>query len=80
MKALVVLLMLILIDHEHVWAQVPYYQGKTVNFIVGSGTGTAYDMYARLLGAQIGKYLAGIPAVIMQNISAAGGADSAGVK
>ncbi|MBI2531659.1 MAG: hypothetical protein HYW03_05490 [Deltaproteobacteria bacterium] len=29
-------------------AQVPYYQGKTITFIVRSGAGTAYDMYGRL--------------------------------
>ena len=25
-------------------AQTPYYQGKTITFIVGSGAGTAYDL------------------------------------
>jgi tripartite-type tricarboxylate transporter receptor subunit TctC len=54
-------------------AQSPYYQGKTINFVVGSGASTAYDMYARLLGNYIGKYLPGNPNVIMQNMPAAGG-------
>jgi len=54
-------------------AQTPYYQGKTITFIVGSGAGTAYDIYARLLGNYIGKYLPGHPTVIMQNMPAAGG-------
>ena len=54
-------------------AQAPYYQGKTITFIVGSGAGTAYDIYARLLGTHIGKHIPGNPGVIMQNMPAAGG-------
>ena len=54
-------------------AQSTFYQGKTITFIVGSGAGTAYDMYARLLGNHIGKYIPGNPSVIMQNMPAAGG-------
>ena len=54
-------------------AQTPYYQGKTITLIVGSGAGTAYDMYARLLGNYIGKHIPGNPNVVMQNMPAAGG-------
>jgi tripartite-type tricarboxylate transporter receptor subunit TctC len=54
-------------------AQSTFYQGKTINFIVGSGAGTAYDMYARLLGNYIGKHIPGNPSVVMQNMPAAGG-------
>src|SRR5438094_10269596 len=54
-------------------AQTPYYQGKTITFIVGSGAGTAYDMYARLLANHIGKHIPGNPGVVAQNMPAAGG-------
>jgi tripartite-type tricarboxylate transporter receptor subunit TctC len=54
-------------------AQAPYYQGKTVTLIVGSGAGTAYDIYARLLASYLGKHLPGNPSVIAQNMPAAGG-------
>src|SRR5215471_13490837 len=54
------------------FAQVPFYQGKTVTIIVGSAAGTVYDTYARLLGQFIGKYLPGNPNVIVQNMPAAG--------
>src|SRR5918999_5510353 len=54
-------------------AQAPYYQGKTITFIVGSGAGTAYDIYARLLGTHIGKHIPGNPNVVVQNMPAAGG-------
>jgi tripartite-type tricarboxylate transporter receptor subunit TctC len=64
---------LIMVMSTEVNAQTPYYQGKTISFVVGSGAGTAYDIYARLLGNYIGKYLPGNPTVIMQNMPAAGG-------
>jgi tripartite-type tricarboxylate transporter receptor subunit TctC len=54
-------------------AQAPFYQGKTITFIVGSGSGTAYDIYSRLLAAYIGKHLPGNPTVVVQNMPAAGG-------
>ncbi len=55
------------------FAQAPYYQGKTITFIVGSGAGTAYDMYSRLLANHLGKHIPGNPAVVTQNMPAAGG-------
>jgi tripartite-type tricarboxylate transporter receptor subunit TctC len=54
-------------------AQAPFYQGKTITLIVGSGAGTAYDIYARLLGSYVGKHLPGNPSVLVQNMPAAGG-------
>ncbi len=48
-------------------AQTPYYQGKTITFIVGSGAGTAYDMYSRLLANHIGKHIPGTPSVEWRN-------------
>jgi tripartite-type tricarboxylate transporter receptor subunit TctC len=58
---------------SELYAQAPFYQGKTITFLVGSGAGTAYDIYARLLAGYIGKYLPGNPSVIVQNMPAAGG-------
>ena len=66
-------LILLLLSSAVALAQTPYYQGKTITFIVGSGAGTAYDMYSRLLANHIGKHIAGNPAVVMQNMPAAGG-------
>ena len=73
MRRLVIMTALILLGSAELRAQSPYYQGKNISFIVGSGAGTAYDIYARLLGNYIGKYLPGNPTVIMQNMPAAGG-------
>ncbi|HMF49104.1 MAG TPA: hypothetical protein VK603_10690, partial [Candidatus Saccharimonadales bacterium] len=66
-------ILLILLIASDAPAQAPYYQGKTVTVIVGSGASTAYDMYARLQANYIGKYLPGNPNVIAQNMPAAGG-------
>jgi tripartite-type tricarboxylate transporter receptor subunit TctC len=64
---------LLLFPTAQLGAQSPYYQGKTITLIVGSGAGTAYDMYGRLLGNHISKYIPGNPAVVVQNMPAAGG-------
>ena len=63
----------LLLPASPVSAQSTFYQGKTITLIVGSGAGTAYDMYARLLGNHIGKYIPGNPGVMIQNMPAAGG-------
>jgi tripartite-type tricarboxylate transporter receptor subunit TctC len=54
-------------------AQSNFYQGKTVTLIIGSGAGTAYDIYGRLQANHIAKYLPGNPNIIVQNMPAAGG-------
>ena len=73
MKKIIGIMFVLLLPPAALNAQAPYYQGKTISFVVGSGAGTAYDMYARLLGNHIGKYIPGNPSVIMQNMPAAGG-------
>jgi tripartite-type tricarboxylate transporter receptor subunit TctC len=53
-------------------AQTPYYQGKTVTVIVGTGAGDLYDLYARAIALYMGKYLPGNPNIIVQNMPGAG--------
>jgi len=57
---------------ELLFAQTPFYQGKTVRIIVGSTTGGGYDLWARLLAQHFGKYLPGNPGLIVQNMPGAG--------
>lgn len=73
MKKLFFLVIILLGSLSELHAQAPFYQGKTITFLVGSGSGTAYDIYSRLLAAHIGKYLPGNPTVIVQNMPSAGG-------
>lgn len=67
------LLISVLLSPAGADAQSPFYQGKTITVIVGSGAGTAYDIYARLLTTHLGKHIPGNPGVIVQNMPAAGG-------
>ena len=53
-------------------AQSPYYQGKTVTVISTSSTGSAYDIYARLVAQFMGKHIPGNPSFIAQNMPGAG--------
>lgn len=47
----------------------PFYAGKTVNLIVPSNPGGAYDISARLVGRHLGRHIPGQPSVVVQNQS-----------
>jgi len=49
-----------------------FYRGRTVNILVGFTAGGGYDLYARLLGRHIGRFIPGKPAVVVQNMPGAG--------
>ena len=53
-------------------SKVPNFQGKTITIIVGTVSGDLYDLYARALALFMGKYLAGNPNMIVQNMPGAG--------
>src|SRR4030095_2902901 len=53
-------------------AQAPFYQGKSIRFIIGSQAGSLYDLWARLIANHMGKYIAGNPTIVGQNIPGAG--------
>ena len=55
------------------FAQTPFYQGKTVRLVIGSTTGGGYDLWARHAARFIGKYIPGNPDVVPQNMPGAGG-------
>src|SRR5262245_45829345 len=54
------------------WAQ-DFYKDKTLTIIVGYSPGGSYDLYARVLGRYIGRYLPGNPSRIVENMTGAGG-------
>ena len=58
--------------HGTVSAQTPSFQGKTVTIVVGTVAGDLYDLYARAIGLFMGRYLAGNPNIIVQNMPGAG--------
>jgi len=51
----------------------PFFDGKTIRFLVASGPGATTDISARLVGRYLGKHIPGNPGVVVQNMSGAGG-------
>src|SRR5215510_15120259 len=48
------------------------FKGRTVNLIIGAGSGGGIDLYGRLVARHIGRHLPGQPNVVAQNMPAAG--------
>ena len=57
---------------ERASAQTPYYQGKTIRFIVGYQPGDNHDQWSRTYARFMGKYLPGNPNFLVQNMPGAG--------
>jgi tripartite-type tricarboxylate transporter receptor subunit TctC len=53
-------------------AEQPFYQGKTLQIVVGFDAGGGYDAYARLIGRTLPKYIPGNPTIVVQNKPGAG--------
>jgi len=54
-------------------AQADFYKGRTVQIVCGYGVGGGYDLYARTLARHLGDHIPGKPAVVVQNMTGAGG-------
>src|SRR5687768_16764154 len=50
-----------------------FYRGKTISLYVSSTSGSAYDLYARLLARHMGRHIPGNPRMIAMNMEGAGG-------
>ena len=50
-----------------------FYDGKTIQMIVGSGAGGGYDLYARMVARHLGRFVPGNPGFITQIMPGAGG-------
>ncbi|MET0500308.1 MAG: tripartite tricarboxylate transporter substrate-binding protein [Candidatus Binatia bacterium] len=72
MRKLALGIFLFLVCNPNLQAQTPYYQGKNVTIIVGTGAGDLYDLYARAIALFMGKYIPGNPNMIVQNMPGAG--------
>ena len=59
------------------FAQTPFYQGKTIRLVIGTSGGGGYDLWARHAARYLGKYIPGNPEIIPQNMPGAGGAVAA---
>ena len=59
------------------YAQAPFYQGKTIKLVIGTTAGGGYDLWARLAARYLGKHIPGNPEIVPQNMPGAGGAVAA---
>jgi tripartite-type tricarboxylate transporter receptor subunit TctC len=51
----------------------PFYRGKTIAIISPADPGGSYDLYARLMANHLRRHIPGEPAIIVQNMTGAGG-------
>ena len=54
-----------------------FYAGKTIEFLIGADVGGGYDIYARLIGRHLGRFIAGNPTIVARNLPGAGGGRAA---
>jgi tripartite-type tricarboxylate transporter receptor subunit TctC len=59
------------------FSQAPFYQGKTINLIVGSGAGGMGDLRARALASVLTKHIPGNPTITFEFMPGAGGRKAA---
>jgi tripartite-type tricarboxylate transporter receptor subunit TctC len=64
-------LLAVLAWSSDLFAQTPFYQGKTISIIVGTKAGDVYDLYPRLLAEYLPKHIPGNPNIIVQNVPGA---------
>lgn len=50
-----------------------FYKGKTIRLIVAFSAGGGYDTYSRTIARHLGKYIPGSPAIVVDNMTGAGG-------
>src|SRR5690606_9324191 len=50
-----------------------FFKGKEITLYVGSSPGGPYDAYARMLARHMGRYIAGNPGFVVQNMPGASG-------
>jgi tripartite-type tricarboxylate transporter receptor subunit TctC len=72
MRDLFFAVMVVILWTANLFAQSPYYQGKTIRLIVGSSAGSTYDGYMRLIAQYWGNHIPGNPTFVGQNMPGAG--------
>ena len=71
MQKLLAALFWLLIVNGAALAQTPYFQGKTIRIVTGYPAGDVNDLWPRLIARHMGKYIAGNPSFIVQNMPGA---------
>jgi tripartite-type tricarboxylate transporter receptor subunit TctC len=71
MKQLLVALFFLFIATTAIHAQTPYFQGKTIRIVTGYPAGDVNDLWPRLIGQYMTKYISGNPNFVVQNMPGA---------
>jgi tripartite-type tricarboxylate transporter receptor subunit TctC len=71
MKRLSLAVCLLLLGVVPVFAQAPFYQGKTIRIVTGYPAGDVNDLWPRLIAQHMTKYIPGNPNFIVQNMPGA---------
>jgi len=71
MKRLLAALFPLLLINSVAFAQTPFFQGKTIRIVTGYPAGDVNDLWPRLIARHMGKYIAGNPNFIVQNMPGA---------
>src|SRR5882724_6446153 len=53
-------------------AAADYYAGKTIDVLVGGDVGGGYDIYARVVGRHLNRFIPGNPTIVVKNQPGAG--------
>ena len=67
----------ILLVSGPLFAQEPFYQGKTIRMVVGLSAGGGYDVYTRTVARHMTKHIPGNPTIVVENMVGAGSLISA---
>jgi tripartite-type tricarboxylate transporter receptor subunit TctC len=65
------------LEHFNEKAVADFYEGKSIQIIVGHGAGGGFDVYSRAIARHLGKHIPGKPSIIVVNMPGAGGLVSA---
>jgi tripartite-type tricarboxylate transporter receptor subunit TctC len=55
------------------FAQESFFKGKTIRIVVPFAAGGGYDIYSRIMGRHMGRYIPGNPVFVVENMTGAGG-------
>jgi tripartite-type tricarboxylate transporter receptor subunit TctC len=58
---------------ERIFAQDNFFRGKTIRIVVPFAAGGGYDIYSRIMGRHMGRYIPGNPVFVVENMTGAGG-------
>src|ERR671914_2749854 len=77
LRCLALVLSLVAVSDGALYAQVPFYQGKTITVIVSSDAGDTSDLRVKSLVPYLQKYIPGNPTIVLEYMPGGGGRKAA---